>query len=536
MEQPSRTRRAARTAVPIGLMLIVAAAVSPAAAASPTTATGPSSATSPYVLPVADDVKITSLLTVDDAKAAGNGYEMVGIPDGLGITKIDGKIVVYMNHELRDAPGQAQGIVRRHGQIGAFVSRLTIDPKSLKVTSGSDLIDPGAQFWDYPNGQYVTTAARWADLAPQQLSFGRFCSATLTDPGILYNDDTDRGYRGQLFFGNEEDGDNGRAFAITADGTTTSLPRLGLFSWENTVPAANRSDTTLVMGQEDGPGDGSQLWVYAGKKTNSGTAVDRAGLTNGLDYVFDAVNPAVTNDAEWRSAYPKGTTGQVQLVNIPWSLTGALQNSLAKTDGLNLNRVEDGIWDPNRRNDFYFLTTEGGEKTGTGLDSRDGGGLWRLRFVDIERPALGASLTLLLDGSESLSGTEPKFNKPDNLGIDRHGNLLIQEDPGGNNHLARIIAYRIKDGALGVVARFDEALFGPGAIEDPNRLTIDEESSGIIDASRYLGDGTFVFDAQIHTAKGLPAGTGPGTVQEYVEHGQLLVLRVKDWDDVYGDD
>ena len=39
-------------------------------------------------------VQITSLLTVGDAKAAGNGYEMVGIPDGLGITKIDGKVVV----------------------------------------------------------------------------------------------------------------------------------------------------------------------------------------------------------------------------------------------------------------------------------------------------------------------------------------------------------------------------------------------------------------------------------------------------------
>ncbi len=536
MEYPSRTRRAARAAAPIGLLLTVAAVVSPAAASAPTTATGPSSATAPYVLPVADDVKITSLLTVGDAKAAGNGYEMVGIPDGLGITKIDGKVVVYMNHELRDAPGQEQGIVRRHGEIGAFVSRLTVDPRTLRVTSGSDLVDPGVKYWDYPNGSYVTRDARWADLTPQQASFGRFCSATLTDPGLLYNDDTERGYRGQLFFGNEEDGDNGRSFAITADGTARALPRLGLFQWENTVPAANRSDTTLVMGQEDGPGDGSQLWVYAGKKTSSGSPFDRAGLTNGLDFVFDAVNSAITNDAEWRTAYPKGTTGQVQLVNIPWSLTGALQNSLAKTGGLSLNRIEDGHWDPRHRNDFYFLTTEGGEKTGTGLDSRDGGGLWRLRFRDIERPALGASLTLLLDGSETLGGTEPKSNKPDNMVIDRHGNLLIQEDPGGNNHLARIIAYRISDGALGVVARFDPSLFGPGANDDPLRLTIDEESSGITDAERYLGDGAFVFDAQVHTAKGLPAGTGPGTVQEYVERGQLLVLRVKDWDDVYQTD
>ena len=29
-------------------------------------------------------MKITSLLTVSDAGSASNGYEMVGIPDGLG--------------------------------------------------------------------------------------------------------------------------------------------------------------------------------------------------------------------------------------------------------------------------------------------------------------------------------------------------------------------------------------------------------------------------------------------------------------------
>jgi Bacterial protein of unknown function (DUF839) len=510
-----------------------AAAVVPAAA---TIARGPSTTTDPYILPVAGDVKITSLLTVNDAGASSNGYEMVGIPDGLGVTRVDDKVVILMNHELRDEPGREQGIARRHGQIGAFVSRLVIDPKTLAIKHGSDLVDPGVRYWDYPNGGYVTAAPRWADLAAQQLSFGRFCSSTLSDPGVFYNERNGAGYRGQIYFGNEEDGDVGRAFGITLDGRAWALPRLGLFSWENTVPADNRTDTTLVMGQEDGPGDGSQPWVYVGKKLKSGTPVARAGLTNGLSFVLDAVDPAVTNDAGFRSTFGKGTPADVTLVNVPWSLTGALQNTIAKEVGLSLNRIEDGHWDPNHRNDFYFLTTEGGEKEGTGLDSRDGGGLWRLRWKDIDRPQLGATLTLLLDGSETLGGTEPKFNKPDNMTLDRHGNILIQEDPGNVNHLARIIAYRIRDGALGVVARFDESKFGVGATDDPARLTIDEESSGIIDASRFWGSGTFLFDAQIHTNKFLPAGTGKDTVQEYVENGQLLLLKITDWGAVYGDD
>ena len=520
-------RRSTAAILAVGALLL---AVSPVAAAPPTTVTGPNTSIAPYILPVADDVRITSLLTVGDDKAAGNGYELVGIPDGAGITKTDGRVVLYLNHELRDT----QGIVRRHGQTGAFVSRWVIDPDDLRVRRGSDLIDPGVSFWDYPNGQYVTSGARFADLAAQDATFGRFCSGTLSDPGLFYDRSSGKGYKGQLYFGNEEDGDNGRTFAITEGGTAVALPRLGLFSWENTVPAANRTKTTLVMGQEDGPGDGSQPWVYVGTKQSFGRPVDRAGLTNGLSFVLDAVDQAVSTDADWRATYDTGEPAPVTLVNIPWSLPGALQNSMAKTLGLSLNRIEDGHWDPRNRNDFYFLTTEGGEKDGVGLDSRDGGGLWRLRFDDIDKPFDGATLTLLLDGSQDLGPDEPKFNKPDNMTIDRHGNLLIQEDPGNNNHLARIIAYRISDGALGVVARFDEALFGPGATEDPARLTIDEESSGITDASRYLGRGTFIFDAQIHTSKGLAPGTTANTVGEFVERGQLLVLRVRDWDEVYG--
>ena len=118
--------------------------------------------------------------------------------------------------------------------------------------------------------------------------------------------------------------------------------------------------------------------------------------------MLDAANaPSPTTRAG--AAYRKGTPGAVTLVNIPWSLTGAAQNGLAKTLGLSLNRIEDGHWDPDHRNDFYFLTTEGGQKDGTGLDARDGGGLWRLslRRHRVTRPRARRS-TLLLDGSEIL--------------------------------------------------------------------------------------------------------------------------------------
>jgi hypothetical protein len=529
-----RQARSRAVAAVIAASLTVALAA-PASAAS-STETGPSTETAPYILPVADGVHIRSLLTVGDAGAASNGYEMVGIPDGLGVFQQGANLVVYMNQEIGTdrVTGAPLGIVRRHGEAAAFVSRWVIDPATGRVKDGSDLINPGVRYWDYPSGSYATSGARWADSATQATFFNRFCSGTLSDDDLFYNAATKAGYKGQLYFGNEEGGDSGRAFAVTKDGDATALPRLGLFSWENTVPAPNTSDTTLVMGQEDGPGNGSQLWAYVGTKQRNGEPIAKAGLTNGTDYVLDAVNEAVTTDAQWRTAYPKGVSAAVDLAEIPWNATGAAQNGQALAAGLNLNRIEDGHWDPRNPNDFYFLTTEGGNSTPATTGSRDGGGLWRLRFADIENPSAGATLTLLLDGSEVIGEGESRMNKPDNLTIDTHGNLLIQEDPGGNDHLARIVGYRIADGALGVIARFDAALFGTGATADPNRLTTDEESSGIVDTEALLGAGTFLFDAQVHTPKGLPAGTGPGTVQEFVEHGQLLTLKVDDWSDIYG--
>ena len=525
MVYQSGTPRRRRLLPVVAALAATALFVGPGAAVTPTT--GPSTVTNPYLVPVAAGVHLTSLLTVNDG-AATNGYRLVGNPDGLGAMQQGANLVLYMNHELRPD----RGIERRHGQIGAFVSRWVIDPSTLEVKEGSDLINPGVLYWDYPSGAYVTAGAQYADGALQALPFGRFCSATLSDPGQFDNPATGNGWHGQIYFGNEES-ENGRTFAVTREGNATALPRVGLFESENTKPAHNASDTTLVMGQEDGPADGSQLWVYVGTKQQIGPPVAKAGLTNGTDYVIAAADAAVTSDAQWRSTYGKGVSAAVGLAEVDWNQTGTAANAEAKADGLSLNRIEDGHWDPNSPNDFYFVTTEGSTVQGTGVNSRDGGGLWRLRFDDIEQPMDGGNLTLLLDGTELIADGQPRFNKPDNMTIDTHGNLLIQEDPGNNNHLARIVAYRISDGKLAVLARFDPALFGPGSNADPNRLTIDEESSGIIDTESMLGAGTFLFNALVHTAKGLPPGTGPGTVQEFFQRGQLLRLIVDDWSAVY---
>ncbi|MGH3142768.1 MAG: hypothetical protein ACRDO9_06525 [Gaiellales bacterium] len=76
---------------------------------------------------------------VPGTDADGPGFQMVGIPDGLGTYK-SGRdtFTVLMNHELRAEP--AQGITRDHGAVGAFVSKWTIDEDTLEVVAGEDLI------------------------------------------------------------------------------------------------------------------------------------------------------------------------------------------------------------------------------------------------------------------------------------------------------------------------------------------------------------------------------------------------------------
>ena len=100
----------------------------------------------------------------------------------------------------------------------------------------------------------------------------------------------------------------------------------------------------------------------------------------------------------------------------------------------------------------------------------------------------------------------------DNMTIDHHGHVYIQEDPGGNAYLAKIWRYDIATDTATVVAQHDPARFTPGA---SGFLTIDEESSGIIDASHVLGDGWFLLDVQAHYGVGDP---------ELVQGGQLLAL------------
>lgn len=486
-----------RSAVALAFGTTIALGAGLAGAAAPGTAKGPSTTTDPYVMPIdATKVQITSLLTVDDP-APGAGYVVAGIPDGLGaFPNGSGGVTLISNHEL----GSTAGIVRGSGFAGAFISRHTIDPGTLAVSGSADLVTSPASV-DWSGG-----TAR---------AFARFCSGDLSGPNQLFNTVSGNGFNGRLFLTGEENGLPG--VAVAADpvaGDMKVLTDLGQMSWETLVLAdTSTSDVTLAMANNDTSTAGQNTnYFYVGTKKNTGSKYDKAGLTGGQK--FGIVVTGAATDAAFRTAFGKNSPQPWAPTTAITATTGAaIQTEIVGKGGIQMDRTEDGAWDPSNPNDYYFLTT-GNSQTAAQLAKGGKGGLWKMSFTDRTNPSLGGTLTLLLDGTEG-TGTGAMF-MPDNMTIDSSGHVLMQEDPGGNNYVARIWAYDIATKQLAPIATFDNR-FVPG---DPGFLTNDEESSGIIPAPAAFGANTFLFDAQVHT------GAGLSNAAAQVERGQYLLMNV----------
>ena len=101
----------------------------------------------------------------------------------------------------------------------------------------------------------------------------------------------------------------------------------------------------------------------------------------------------------------------------------------------------------------------------------------------------------------------------DNLTVNDRGQVLLQEDPGGQDYLAGIFQYDPATGAVARIAQHRAELFAPGGAQF---ITRDEESSGIIPVP-FLGAGKYLLTDQVHFKTNDP---------ETVELGQLLLMQV----------
>ena len=496
---------------------------------------GPSSSQSSYLTPTSPGWSATSLLTVGDGIG---GYLMAGIPDGLGAySNGDGTMTVLANHEIGATQATTPvllGTARAHGAAGGFVSKWVINTSTWQVVSGSDFVTSRLNQMMWNGTTWAAPATAYAYLRP--------CSADLPKLSAFWDASTSTGYDGLIFLNGEETGAEGKAFAFIATGAAGEvgkayeLPHHGKYSYENLLARSNYGSTpgaanllqTVVVGTDDTtPGE---LYVYIGTKTNTGNAVQKAGLTNGQLYGVK-VNAGVT-----------GYTGAVTLenasgINGTFALAPIFTNgTIAAKTGAEFQtaslaagvtqfaRPEDAHWVDE---DSLVFATTGATVNSVSVTSK----IYQLDFNSTAADGIlttGGAIKVVVDSKNIMGLDGAAARSFDNLTIGDDNKLYIQEDPGNSSYVAK---HWIVDHTLGT-----QALREASAVQifesDRTRFTtggtlyqtLDEEHSGIIDITSIVNDGIvgsqwFLVATQNHAAA---TGANAATL---VEGGQFIALN-----------
>ena len=444
--------------------------------------------------------RLKPIITVGDpipgaADADAEQRVWAAIPDGLGAYQDENDLVLFANHELTS--GGVDGRFKN-----ARISRLVLDPATLSVKSGS----------------YAITGKADGFL------FQRLCSATFNGP--------DEGFAGWFFTAEESitSTSGGMQLAVSrTGGVTQKLPWLGRFSHENYISVPGFRRKTVMIGTDDtsptGPNTlNSELYLYVADNAD--------GVLNGSGKLYVFSSTAKDNSGYLETDKP--ISGKFVEITNPGSLTpGQLQtavDALPSADkAFKFVRLEDVDYDHRadgrrQKPTIYFVDTGNNTAICNGAPCDAYGSIYRLEF-DATNPTQNARLVLLARSRGVAAGDSAS---PDNIAAGRES-LMLLEDPAysGFNRAERIWNFRFRDdGALGkaraVAELTTEQLTGHLCSDAAGTCW---ESSGIIDVSDWLGEGTWLFDVQAHT---LPFSyqDGASTVNVTKEGGQLLYLRL----------
>ena len=508
----------------IAALIIVATAMTAAALAT--------TSIKPYAVPVGDEYTVTPLFSVDDKVPVlgGSGmYRMVGIPDGLGAHgNGNGTSTLYMNHEL-GFTALTEPYVGGVKNRGAFVSKWILDANG-NPTAGKRAYDKV-----YLDDTFMGEAATTAN---STRGFGRFCSGSLAGP--------EQGFDRYIYFANEEsspptfDGTTpgGLSVAIFDDngqGEAHGLPYLGRFPWENSLVKKDTGNLTVIMGMEDGPSSqivsnqNSQLYMYVGEKDRSpgATVLERNGLTGGTLYVFRSKNGSRNSEFDFRTGTLAG-----EWVAIPGAHSKSdvqLEVASDTAGAMVFARPEDGAFNPNKDDEYFFVTTgdipASGEDTGNAL-----GRLYSLKLNPSD-PTKNSTLSVVYNADEIIAAGGDIAISPDN--IDASSEYLMINEDGTTPSRAQMTAM----GRDGSIWRFElkpagdvkagsalrvAVLNPPGRTGAPPVGAGVWETSGIIDVSSIFGPDTWLSDVQAHSPTPPPVAA-----DVTVEDGQLFIMKPK---------
>ena len=465
-----RRRRAALAIT--GVVAILTAGVAIAAGGDDPEVKGVRTTRPAQLVATTPGVRIQPILSVGDVIGGRlGGYQMTGIPDGLGAYRTSKSTVeLFMNHELDgEAP---QG-------VGARVSHLTLDTHRRVRAARYEL--------DGTEG------------------FLRFCSSTLAMLGGV-----------PWYFTGEETTDAGAPPIGGRGGSSVALNgqtgrwyetrHFGLFAHENVVPV-KQLKVAMMVSSEDGPAGLSQLYAY--------TAISfRAAIRgHGQLWVWKPNKKAGDGNPS-SNDIAKGQTLQGRFVPLS-------QADNADADTLEAAAQAKGAFDFVRLEDVAVSKTQPGvvyfDDTGAEGQELVKGRLYKLR-INPNNPTR-ASLTVLLDGD---AGDD--MVNPDNLDVSARGVMVIQEDRNAEHRgpevaggYGRVLVYDLASGSLRPVARVNTpASLAPGTWE----------SSGVIDASRLLGEDWWLLDVQAHDQTAPQPGPDLEVNSSVGEDGQLLAIRI----------
>jgi hypothetical protein len=518
VRQPNRktTRRLLGSALAVAFAMTVVAG--PGLAAT---------SVKPYVEPVGGEYRVKALFSVDDkvpllGGAPGRQYRMVGIPDGLGAHPNRGHTsTLYMNHEL-GFTAQSEPVVSGPKNRGAIVSQWILDADGDPIA--------GRRAYDrvFDENTFLGPAPVVGNEAQMPSQFARFCSAFLAGPR--------NGFDRYVYLTNEEsnspdtfDGKGGLSAAVF-DREIHTLPKLGRYSKENTVVRPGHGTRTVIFSTEDGPATlDNQLYMYVGHKDRSrhASVLARNGLDNGKVYVFRSLDPERNSERTFTSG---SVTGEwVEIPDVEDLTDVQLEAASDAVGAMTFVRPEDGAFNPNNPNEFFFDTT--GSSSGADDGVNELGRLYSLRLHP-GNPLKPATLSVVYNADSVVAAGGDIAISPDNL--DASGRyLMINED--GTSESRAVMAAKGRDGSIW---RFDLVKGPAGAVgvdastatrvaqlDPPGRDGVAVgpgvwETSGIIDASRMFGRDTWLSDVQAH-----PPTAPPGGATVTVEDGQLFLLR-----------
>lgn len=468
--------------------------------------------------------------TLDHIICSGDdigSFEFPGIPDGIGIAPgpTPDTINVFVNHEESDVPFPAPPAVNAAADFqDSTVSRLTLDVATGAIVEAEVALPASAGFMrlcssfmagpDEGFSRYTyLTGEETNDVVPVEpdAPYG-------ADPSVAPN----RQGGLNLLLDAEPDG----------DGEFVAVPGMGRHNHENTVPVpgdwnqiallstddtftATTSQLYLYLANSEDHlwQDKGSLWAFQVTRTDEGPIDPRDPFNEANDYLDLTVGEEFSGRfIRVPKQIAEGTTSERP--------QDALENWSNENNVFQFVRLEDLDYDRADNRVVYIADTGASgvvPDPTTGRMTRPGspgqannGSIFRMEFSE-EDPRKVDSFTLLHDADTEITDpdTGAIMRQPDNMGISENS-LMVQEDAVNS----KVWQLDLATDDWRVVAALNES---------------DWESSGIVDASAWMGPGTWLLDVQGHGDDDwveFENSTASRPWHLKMESGQLLIMTI----------